>query len=308
LRKIEEERIITEIREADKQKFIADHLQNAEVYFNEKKYFDARVEYQQVIGAEPFHQHAKIMLDSANILLDSEFNERMNQEVLAAIDKDRAEANRTFIDEHYSKGLLFLDKKQYTESLIEFNLALDRDPENNTVKNGIQTTRRRLREEINALVRQGRREFENQNYSEALRLLSEARLLGGDNLMVKKEVDTLVERVKLQENITQGLKLYDVGQYEEALKIFEQALEEDPENTFIQNYLTRSKIEAYSDSEPMDPATERRYLEGVDKFLLGKYKEAVEIWQGILQEHPYNKKVLEAVRGAEERLKRNGSN
>jgi tetratricopeptide (TPR) repeat protein len=248
------------------------------------------------------------MLDSANILLDQEFNERMNQEVLAALDKDRAEANRAFIDEHYTKGLLFLDKKQYTEALIEFNLALERDPENNTVKNGIQTTRRRLQEEINALVRQGRREFENQNYSEALRLLSEARLLGGDNLTVKKEVDTLVERVKLQENITQGLKLYDIGQYEEALSIFEQALEQDPENTFIQDYLERSKIEAYSDTEPMDPDTERRYLEGVDKFLLGKYKEAIEIWNGILEEHPYNKKVLEAVRGAEERLQRNGSN
>jgi len=304
LRRREEERIITEIREADKQKFIADHLQKADAYFREKSYLDAIVEYQQVIGADPFHQHAKIMLDSANIELDNELQERQNQAIIAALDKDRAEADRNFIEEHYNKGRLFLDKKQYTEALIEFNMALERDPTSETIKNAIRTTNRRLGEDINSLVRRARVEFENQNYSEALRLLSEARLLSTDDSQVKKEVDTLVERVKLQENIQRGLSLYEIGQYEDALDIFESILEQDPSNTLIQQYYTRSKIEALADKEKMDPETERRYLEGVDKFLLGKYREAIEIWEEIRKDHPYNKKVIEAIKGAQERLER----
>ena len=57
----------------------------------------------------------------------------------------------------------------------------------------------------------------------------------------------------------------------------------------------------------MSPAVKRQYLEGVDKFLLGKYQEAITIWEEILQTDPYNKKVLEALNGARERLKRTQS-
>ena len=57
-------------------------------------------------------------------------------------------------------------------------------------------------------------------------------------------------------------------------------------------------------TEKMDAETERRYLEGIDKYMLGRYAEAIEIWQEIIKDHPYNKKVLEAISGAEERMKR----
>ena len=304
LRRREEERIITEIRETDKQKSIADHLQKADIFFKDKKYLDAVVEYREVINEEPFHQQARIMLDSANVLLSLEIDERQNQAILAAIDKDRAEADRNFIEDQYEKGRLYLDKKQYTEALIAFNQALERDPENQPLKDAITTTNRRMREDINALVLRARQEFEKENYSEALRLLSEARLLSSDDSQVKKEVDTLVERVKLQENIQKGLMLFDIGQYEEALRVFESVLSQDPGNQFIRQYYTKSKIEALAETEKMDPETERQYLQGVDKFLLGRYTEAIEIWQEILTKHPYNKKVLEAISGAEERLKR----
>jgi len=304
LRRREEERIIEEIRESDRQKFIAEHLGKANEFFADQKYLDAIVEYQQVIGADPFNQQAKIKLDSSNILLDREIEKQRNEAVMAAIDKNRTEADLAFIEEHYNKGRLFLDKKQYTEALIEFNLVLERDPDNQTAKDAIITTRRRMGDDISALVRRARRDFENQNYSEALRLLSEARLLSGDDPQVKKEVDTFVERVKLQENIQKGLLLYDIGEYEDALKIFSDVLEQDPTNQLIKQYHTRSMIEARGESEKLDPESERRYLEGVDKYLLGQYREAIEIWQEILQNHPYNKKVLEAISGAEDRLKR----
>jgi tetratricopeptide (TPR) repeat protein len=307
LRLEEEERLTAEIREADKQKFIAEHLQKADAYFEENQYLDAIVEYQQVIGADPFHQRAKIMLDSTNTLLASEFQDQQNQAVLAALDRDRAESDARFVNEHYEQGRLYLDQKQYTKALIEFNLALQRDPDNQQVLAGIQTTRRRLNEDLNALMQRGRSEMSGQNYSEALRLFSEARLLAEDDTRVKKEVDTLVERVKLQESIQQGIMLYDIGQYEQALQIFEDVLAADPQNQFIQQYYRRTQIEALAETEPMDPETERRYLQGVELFLLGKYRDAITIWEEILKDHPYNKKVLEAIDGAQERIRRTES-
>jgi tetratricopeptide (TPR) repeat protein len=307
LKKEEEEALAAQIREADKQKFIAEHTEKADAYFKENKYLDAIVEYQQVISADPFHQHSKIMLDSANTKLASEFQSQQDEAVIAALDKDRAEADIRFINDHYEEGRRFLDKKQYTEALIQFNLALERDPENEQVRSAIQTTRRRLSEDLNALMRRGRREMGNQNYSEALRLFSEARILAIDDPGVKKEVDTLVGRVKLQESIQQGIMLYDVGQYDEALQLFEKLLAADPGNEFVKQYYDRTKLEALAETQPMDPDTERRYLEGVEKYMLGRYFEAIEIWEAIEKDHPYNKRVLEAINAARERIKRSES-
>ncbi len=296
-----EERIIAEIREADKQKFIAERLKQADTYFQENNYLDAIVEYQQVIGADPFHFRAKVMLDSANGLLQKGFEDEQALAVQDALDKERAENDRAFIEEHYERGRTYLDKKQFTEALIEFNIALERDPDQETVKEAIRTTQRRLNEEINNLLARSRREMQDENYSEALRLLSDARLLGGDNTSVMREIETLTQRIKLQDNIRKGLELYDLGEFNRALELFEDALQADPENNLVKQYYERSRIEMSSDEQIMDAETNRRYYEGVELFLIGKYTEAIAIWQEILEDHPYNKKVLEAIRNAEER-------
>jgi tetratricopeptide (TPR) repeat protein len=304
IRRREEERIIENIREADRQKLIAEHMGKADEFYTGARFLDAIVEYQQVISADPFNQKAKIRLDSSNVLLDRQVEEQRNMAVLAAIDKDRAEADARFIQEHYDKGRFLLDKSQYMEAQIEFNLVLERDPDNQPAQDAIITTRRRMGDDINGLVRQARREFKTQNYSEALRLLSEARLLSMDNPQVKKEVDTFVQRVKLQENIQQGLLLYDIGEYENALEVFGNVLEEDPSNQLIKQYYTKSKIEALGETEKMDAETEGRYIKGIEEYMAGRYAEAIAVWQEILKDHPYNKRILEAISGAEERMKR----
>ncbi len=54
----------------------------------------------------------------------------------------------------------------------------------------------------------------------------------------------------------------------------------------------------------MDPETERRYIEGIEEYMAGRYAEAIAIWEQLLENNPYNKKILEAISGAEERMKR----
>jgi len=236
--------------------------------------------------------------------LENQFEQRQQIAVRSAVDKVTAEENQKFIDARFERGRLYLDQKQFTKALIEFNLALERDAENQTILDAIQTARRRQNEELGSLVRKGRQELQNENYSEALRLFSEAQLLNPDDPNVLKEVGTLVERTKIQENIQKGLMLYDIGEFNEALDVFGQILETDPNNEFIKQYYDRSKIETLDSSGEMAPAIKRKYLEGVDKFLLGKYQEAITIWEEILETDPYNKKVLEALNGARERIKR----
>jgi tetratricopeptide (TPR) repeat protein len=241
------------------------------------------------------------MLDSSNNMLQESFNNQQAVAVQDALDKERAENDRVFIAEHLEKGRSYLDKNQFTEALIEFNIALTRNPNQGTVLQAIQTTQRRLDEEISGLLQRSRREMQDENYSEALRLLADARLLGGDNPAVLQEIETLTQRIRLQDNIRKGLELYDLGEFNRALELFEEALQADPENNLVKQYYERSRIETSPDEQAMDAETTRKYYEGVELFLIGKYTEAIEIWKGILEEHPYNKKVLEAIRNAEER-------
>ncbi|MBN2425203.1 MAG: PorV/PorQ family protein [Calditrichaceae bacterium] len=303
-RKAEEERIIAEMRESDRQKFVAEHMKVAEEYFQKGEYFNAVVEYQQIIGQDPFNQRANMMLDSANTMLQNNFAQEQSRAVQNALDKDRAERDREYVNEHFEKGRMLLDQKKYTEAIIEFNIALERDPTNETIRTGITTTNRRIIEETGSLIRQARREFDSENYSEALRLLADARLLGGEDAQIQAEIEPLAARIKLQQNIQNGLGLFEIGEYDQALIIFEEALRIDPEDHLVRQYYDKAKIETIGAQEKMDPETERKYMEGVDLYVKGRYRQAIQVWDEILKAHPYNKKVLTAIKGARDRMKK----
>lgn len=303
-RKAEEERVIAEIRESDRKKYVADHTQKADEYFTNKEWLDAIVEYQQVISQDPFNNHAQIMIDSANVSLQAQFDARQNKAITDALDKERAELNQQFVNERFEKGRLLLEQKLYTEALIEFNRALERSPGDETILGAIATTKRRLSQEVNNLVQASRREYQSGNYSEALRLLTNAGLLGGDNTEIQNEIEILSQRYKLAQMIQQGLGLYEIGEYDQALQIFEKGMKIDPSDELLRQYYQKTKVETEGNTEEMPPNVERRYLEGIDKFVKGKYQEAINIWEEIRKEYPYNKKLIKAIEGARERMEK----
>ncbi len=303
-RKENEERLVARMRETDRQKFIEERLTMADSYFEQGNFLDAFVEYQQVIGQDPFNSRANIMLDSSDVLLKEKMNSEQALAVQSALDKERAESNRQYFTEHFDKGRLFLDKKQFTEALIEFNIARERVPGNPTVINAISTTKRQIREELDNLILQSRREFQNGNFAAAMQMLSDARVLGGEDPAIQNEIEALNKRIQLQADIQNGLNLFEIGQYDQALNIFEDALRENPDNELVKQYYEKSKIETNGKTEDLDPAAERRFLEGVNMFVKGRYQEAISIWEEVQKLQPYNKKVLKALEGARERLKK----
>ncbi len=303
-KKEEEERLIAAIREADRQKMIKQHLEKADKFFNQGQYLDAIVEYQQVLSYDAFNQKAKVMLDSADVLLQKRLEEERQKAIQTALDKERAESDRRFVQQHFEKGRAYLDNNQFTQALMEFNLALEKAPNDPTIIEAINTTKRRLNEELNRLVVKIRQEFRKGNYSEALRLVGEARLLGGENKALQQEIETLSQRIKVQETIQRGLSFFELGEYDLALKVFEEALKLNPNNELVKQYYEKARIEAQSKQEELNPAAEKKFLQGVDLFVKGKYQEAIDIWQEILKDYPYNKKVLTAIENARERLKK----
>jgi tetratricopeptide (TPR) repeat protein len=195
-----------------------------------------------------------------------------------------------------------LRQNQFSEAILEFNNALERDPNNPTLKSAIATARRRRVEESQRLIAQSQIEMSNQNFSDALIILSDARTLAENNTSLNQQIDDVEMQISIQQKINQGILLYQISEFAKALAIFEEVLVLDPENETALDYQRRSKIETISKEATMDEETEKQYLKGMEEYFNENLSEAIKIWEEILIQQPYNKKVLKAIQGAKDKM------
>ena len=299
----EEKALIAQSLANERQQFISDHMHFANKYFNDKQYMDAIVEYRQILTLDSTNVYAQTMLDSSNNMLQNIFRIRQAQAIQAALDKNRAERDKKFINSHFEKGRDYIEQNKFLDALAEFNLAHDRDSTNQTVSNAIQTTERRIAEEARILIKQTKDELDLNNYADAQLSLSKAQTLAEGNPEILEEINALDAQVNIQKYSQRGILYYQLNEFKNAVKMFEEVLALDPQNETAREYYDKSKIELSTSTQMMDPQTEKRYLIGINEYINGNYDKAIAIWDSILVEQPYNKKVLSAVRTARNRLK-----
>jgi len=222
------------------------------------------------------------------------------------VDRSRAANDSAFVSLHFEKGRRLLDQNQFSAAILEFNNALERDPENPSLKQAITTAGRRRVEESQRLIEQSRLEINNQNFSNALVILSEARSLAENNSSLIQQITQVENQIAIQQKLQQGISLFQINEFTKALAMFEEVLLLDPENEIALDYQNRSKIETLSKEASMDQNTQERYLRGMDEYLKENYQEAIRIWNEILTEQPYNKKVHNAVQGAKDKMEQGG--
>ena len=296
--------LVEDTKEAERQNVMIESMQRGKEYLAEEKYFDAYSEFQQVISLEPFNKEANILLDSSRALMDRDITAEQDRAISEAVDKGLAKKNVELIDQYFNRGQDYLNNMRFTDALVQFNSALELAPDNPTIINAIERTNRIRGEEVRKLVDKGRDQFGGGNYSDALQTLSDALVLAPDDQQLKDEINTLANRIKIQQYTAQALQLFDLGRYEEALQMFEEAVKMDPTNQALQSYVERSKRGLGVEVKGMEPEAEKRYIEGVDLFLSGKYQQALDIWKELEKEYPYNTKLRDAIKSAEDRLKR----
>ncbi len=303
-RRSRELELVSRTKEEERQNLIAESLEKGKEYMKNDRFFDAYSEFQQVISVDPFNKEANVLLDSSKTLMDSDLARDQRKAISEAVDKELAQKNADRMDQYFELGQDYVLKNRFTDALVQFHSALELAPKNPTILNAIANTNRRIEEEIRKLVTKGAEQFQEGNYSEALQILSDALVLSPENPQLKDQINTLANRIKIQQYTSQALQLFDLGRYEDALKMFEDALKMDPTNQVLKNYVERTRRGMGSGEETMDPESERKYIQGVDMFLAGKYKNALNIWKELEPKYPYSKKLQDAIKNAEDRLKR----
>ena len=301
-RREEEALLLAQLREEEDRQFITDHLKIAENFFRDQRYLDAIVEYNQILSRDSSQTHAAVMIDSANALYQKGFEQAQAAALKDALDKSKAELTRQFVNERFDKGRALLDRNQFDKALVEFNLALERDPGNSMILEAVRITQRRIGEEARRLIQLSSEEMDNQNFSEAQVYLSEARTLAGSDSALVRTITAAERQVDIQRNMQKGLLLFQIEEYGRALEVFEELLKRDPNNEMLQDYVRRSMIEVSSKESTLDAATEKRYMEGMTLYMNRNYSEAIAIWEEILVQQPYNKRVLQAIQGAKEKM------
>jgi tetratricopeptide (TPR) repeat protein len=301
-RAIERQRVFEELQREENRRFVIEHTQTADRFFADGNYLAAIVEYRQVLNTDSSDVYAPTMIDSANVLLQEDFNREQAAAVKDAVDRSRAATDSAFVASHFERGRQLLDKNQFSEAILEFNNALDRDPNNPMLKSAIATAQRTKGEESQRLIEQARLEMNNQNFSNALILLADARSLAENNSSLIQQINQVENQIAIQQKIQQGVSLFQIKEFTKALATFEEVLALDPENEIALDYQKRSKIETLSKEASMDQLTQERYLKGMEAYLKENYPEAIRIWNEILTEQPYNKKVHNAVQGAKDKM------
>lgn len=299
-----ERELVARTREEEKQNLITDKMASGQEYLAEERFFDAYYEFKDIIAIEPFNQEANALMDSANNMIQLELQRQRDEDVAQATNKALAEENSNFIKVHVEKGQLLLQNNQFTDALVEFNLALERAPDDANILEAIATAQRRLEIRVRELETTGREEFQRGNYSTALQILSQALILAPEDPQLQERLNVLANRIKIQSYIQDALQLYDFEEFEKALSLFEEALKLDPSNARLKQLIDRTKRGMGTVEREMDLESERRYLRAVDSFLAGRYEEALNIWRELQREYPYSKKLQDAVKRAEERIKR----
>lgn len=299
----EDQRLITRTAEANRQKALKEHRAVGADLFRQGKLLPALVEWEQVSALDPANEEAQMFLDSINVLMDQQLAVQLEDTARSV----RITENDKVVRDFFKQGYGNVQKGDYIAALNDFQNALDRSPNNPEVLKAMSETRELLDKRIASFIARARASAAANNFSEALKLLSEARGLDPTNQTVQREIDSELKRINSRltflESTRNGLDAYQRQDYQAAMELFEKALLLEPNNATVREYHKKAIVRAFATFKTLEGSSEKMYLQGVDLYVEGKYEQAIKVWNKILEADPYNKRVLNAVEKAEDQMR-----
>ncbi len=266
-------------------------ITQAEQAYEAGDYFDALGFWQGVLAWDEDNDRALSSID--------DIMEDLNrQQELQNIDI----ANQAAVQQLFEAGVISYTQERYNDAVNSWLRVLEIEPEHELALEYIQ----RAREEMQLLVEQHLARasaYERAaDYPSALNELHRAMRYDSDTEEIERRIRRVENKIRSNDRFRRGLASYLAGDYESALEDFDQALDLNPGNTLIDEYIGLTESKMTGGTTEIGPEMERLYLEGVDLYLQGKYEQAIEVWNRILEEDPYNTKVLRNIEEARARI------
>ena len=170
----------------------------------------------------------------------------------------------------FNKGLDYYSKGYYESALREWEQISAKDPDNEIVKQYIQTLKGRMQE--------------------------------AKELQKKKTLD---EKKAFDLN-NRAIEFYRKKNFRESYKVIQEATELDPENTSIRKGLVAARKEVLKADEANQPATERKanelFHKGITFYRNGEYAKAIECWKKVVECKPDHQKAQKYIESVSQKL------
>jgi len=275
------------------------HLQAGREYHNKKKYVEAIQEWSKALLIDPDNEEANKML---------------------AIDKDllRKQRLQQKLNEMIAKGIEQYDNQFYLDSKATFQKVIKMDPGNNTAEEYLRKIADMLEKMKQAKLRENEAEkhfmlgvdyFNKKQYEKALDEFDftlniipthqgaidyKKRTL---EILKKLELEKQRKRNELiQRLLMEGIQLYQMSEFENAIYNFKKVLQLDPENQYALEYLKLSeealrlqRQSKINEDSPYYPIIKNLEIQGKKNIKQKKYSLALHFFSEIKDLFPLNK-------------------
>ncbi len=243
------------------------HMSNATNDLVNNQYTEAIAECQAVLKFQPDNKQAQDYIADARAKLQTE------------------------VQKHLAAGKAYLQKGNNLKALSEWNTVLVMDPENEKALEAVRKVKSKSQDQIRVLLEEGDELHQGQDYSGAIQKYSKAAKISSKNHAVKERLKSVKKEQKSEfdKYYSQGLKSYNAGQLQSALKSLQVASKIDPsspkalETLFLVRKEIRNKVNGLME-------------EGVSLEGSGSKNQAQEKFQQVLAIDPNNSKANDYVK------------
>jgi len=295
-----------EIRRAEEARRdqVAMLLSKADVFYGSEVWDSASFYYSQVLAFDP--ENAEVISKLREMAV------RAESEVRNQIDTKAVELAYEQLLDKYNRNADSLFKAEELENArMEYAKILELDSINQHAMERLREIEELYDARFSELIAEGETYMEQYLYAEAVVAFNEAWELKPNNRNVQERINLAKTRLLVVQKLKTAVELLNRGDTTAARTAFGDILEIDPEDKVVADYLEKLKervpIRPVSiDELKADEEIWRMYLEGLQYFSEGEYKQAIENWEIVLGKYPGSEDTRENIRQARLRLGRQG--
>lgn len=294
-------------------------LSEARVYEKADRLPEAIAAYNKILGIQPDNKEAMAGKARASDGLEKAFSEALSRgnrhaeagELMSAAESFKRALELKPDNEKAMEGLRAISGKlkkvietrlsdaasslkagRYAEAVADYKAVLSIDRENKDAASGLQNALRARDDLIEKRMAAGLKAYKEGNYSQAIAASGEVLQVDSSNadaLRLQREARARIDELVVPW-LRAGEEAYKKGDVEAAILSFKKVLNVDPGNREAKEYL--GKIDTQKAKSAVEKEIERYYLKGIELYTNGRYKEALEAWNKVLELDPRHEKAI----------------
>ncbi len=230
----------------------------------------------------------------------------LKEQVKKLIEEEFRKKELAKAKEYYNDALSLYKNGKYEDALNKLENAFEWYEDYKEAKELKNTINKKL---LSIYYEKALKDYNNQNYISALEGFKKVINIDAKYESAKVYIERINEKMKMKgdarEYFSKGVELFVNNKYDEALTMFNKALQIEPQNSMIKKYIgkVKDKLRTSSGGKTLSASqiaeTKSLYYAGLKKYTAGDLKGAISYWKKVLQINPDDIKTLKSIEKAQ---------